>query len=129
MIDTDLLAYLVALNTGAGNRVHLESPAQVDVLPLIVLRRAGGDRPMTTTGRQLFERSAFEINVLSQSHSQSYPIMSAIRTALHGFKGMIGTTLVRECRCVSFPDHITEIDGDARRRWITAQFRFLHSEG
>jgi hypothetical protein len=129
MIDTDLLAHIISMNTGAGSRVHLESPPQEDLLPLVVLRRSGGDQPNTTTGRKLWERSGFEINVLGQSHSQSYPIMAAIRAQLHGFKGMIGTTRVHECRCVSFPDHITEIDGDNRRRWITSQFRFLHSEG
>jgi hypothetical protein len=129
MIDTDLLAFVVSMNTAAGNRVHLESPPQEDNLPLVVLRRAGGEQPGTTQGRRLWERSTIEVNVLGKSHSQSYPIMAAIRDALHGFKGLIGTTQVHESRCISFPDHITEIDGDNRRRWITAQFRFLHSEG
>ena len=129
MIDTDLLAFVVNLNTAAGNRVHMESPAQEDNLPLVVLRRAGGDQPSTTTRIRLWQRSTFEVNVLGQSHTQSYPIMTQVRAALDGFKGTIGTTRVHDCRCSSFPDHITEIDGDNRRRWITAQFRFLHSEG
>lgn len=129
MIDTDLLQFVIAMNTAAENRVHMESPPQIDLVPIVVLRRAGGDQPATTGGRKLMERSTFEVNVLGKSHTESYPIMAQIRTALHGFKGMIGTTLVRDCRCISFPDHITEVDGDARRRWITAQFRFLHSEG
>ena len=128
MIDTDLLAFVIAMDTGAGSRVNLESPSQVDVMPLVVLRRSGGELPATTEGRSLWERSTFEVNVLGASHEQSYPIMSAIRSTLHGFKGVMGTTRVHDCRCVSFPDHITEIDGDSRRRWITAQFRFLHSE-
>lgn len=129
MIDTDLLTFVVDLDTAAENRVHLESPPQEDQLPLVVVRRATGDQPVTTAGRALWERSTFEVNVLGKSHAESYPIMSAIRTALHGFRGMIGATHVHDCRCTSFPDHITEIDGDNRRRWITAQFRFLHSEG
>lgn len=128
MIDTDLLTYLAGLNTAAGARIYLDSPAQDDALPLVVLRRAGGDQPTTTNRRKLWPRSTFEINVLGASHAQSYPIVAAIHSALHGFKGQIGSTRIHDARCVAFPDHITEIDGDHRRRWVTAQFRFTHSE-
>jgi len=129
MIDTDLLDFVIALNTPAGSRVHLESSPQEAAMPLIVLRRAGGEQPISTGGRALWERSTFETNVLGASHADSYPIMSVLRTTLHGFRGVMGDTLIHDCRCIAFPDHVTEIDGDSRRRWITAQFRFLHSPG
>lgn len=128
MIDTDLLAFLQQLNTAAGGRVYLESADQDESLPLIVLRRNGGEQPRVLGGRKLFERSSFEISIVTRSHAQSYPIAAAIRAALDGYRGVIGTTTVVDARCTSFPDHATEVTGDDRRRLVTSQFRFTHAE-
>lgn len=129
MIDQDLLAYLQALNTLAEGRVFLESVEGSAPRPCIVVRRAGGSQPRTLNGVALFERSQFEINVLTGEHATAYPITNQITQALHGFRGMLGATHVHDARCVLFPDHTSEVDGDLITRWVTSQFSFMHSEG
>jgi hypothetical protein len=129
MIDQNLLAYLQALNTPAGSRVFIETVEEGVTRPFIVIRRTGGARPLTTGGAALFPRSEFEVNVFADDHAASYPIEQALVQALHGFKGMMGTTRVHGTRCTLFPDHTSEVDGDLRTRWVTLAFRFLHSEG
>lgn len=128
MIDQDLLTYLQLLNTAAGTRIYFGSAEQEDLLPIVVLRRTGGAHPRTTGGRKLFERSNFEVNVLAHTHAQSYPISTEITEALHDFRGVIGGTRIVNAQCVQFPDHVTEVEGDNRKRWVTSQFRFMHHE-
>jgi hypothetical protein len=129
MIDTDLLVYLQQLSTAAGDRVHLDDSPQETTWPAIVIRRNGGEQPQTLNGTTLFERSQFQITVVAREHAQSYPIANAIRSALHGFRGLIGATRIRDARCVAFPDHQSEVVGDSKARLVTAQYRFMHTEG
>jgi hypothetical protein len=128
MIDQDLLARLQQLSTAAGTRVYFDTIPQGVVLPAIVIRRNGGERPRTLSGTALFERSTFEITVLAREHSQSYATASAIKNALDGFRGLIGATRIRDARCIAFPDHTSEVTGDSTTRLVTTQFRFMHSE-
>jgi hypothetical protein len=128
VIDRDLLADLQQLQTAAGSRVYFDAVPQGVTLPAIVLRRAGGERPRTLGGLPLFARSLFEINVLAADHPQAYATASAIRARLDGYRGVLGSTHVRDARCIAFPEHTSEVIGDSVTRLVTAQFRFLHSE-
>ena len=129
MIDQDLLADLQQLQTAAGSRVYFDTVPQNVALPAIVLRRTGGERPRTTNGVALFERSTFEINVVGRDHPQTYGVARAVRDRLDGFRGLMGATRIRDARCISFPDHQSEVIGDSATRLATAAFKFMHSEG
>jgi len=129
MIDQDLLSFLQALNTPAGGKVFLETVDDSIPRPLIVIRRAGGSHPRSLGGRALFPRSQFEINILAGEHATAYPIATQIVTALHGYRGLLGATRIHDARCVLFPDHSSEVDGDHVTRFVTTQFQFMHSEG
>lgn len=134
MIDQDLLAELVGLNTAAGDRVRLGNANQGEAFPVIVVRRSGGSRPRTLSGKGLFERCEFAVHVLTREYATAYPVANAIVDHFHGtrntrgFSGLMGTTCVKSCRCIRFPSDESEIDGDKVTRWIAMGFLFMFSE-
>jgi hypothetical protein len=132
MIDVDLRNHLVELATEAGEKVFTGNAPSGETTPLIVIRRSSGDQPLSLDGTKLFERAQFDVNVLTRDYPDAYPISSAIKTALHGFRGLLGGsdgTDVKSCRCVSFPSDQSEIDGDRVIRWVQSSYLFVYSEG
>lgn len=128
MIDTDLRTHLVELDTAAGVKVYTGNANQGTARPFVVIRRATGDQPLTLGGVGLFQRAQFDVNVITENYTDAYPIANAIREALHGFRGALGTTDVKSCRCISFPSDQSEIDGDRVIRWVQSSFLFVYSE-
>jgi hypothetical protein len=128
MIDRDLLTDLQQLQTAAGPRVYFDTVPQTVTLPAIVIRRSGGERPRTLGGIRLFERSVFEIAALGSDHPQTYAIANAVRDHLDGYRGVIGSTRIRDARCIAYPDHTSEVTGDAVTRIATATYKFMHSQ-
>jgi hypothetical protein len=131
MIDTDFIAHLVELDTSAGQKVYTGNAPQGAAKPLIVVRRASGEQPLTLGGTPLFQRATFDVNVLTDDYPTAYPIANEIRQALHGFRGLLGGTGgtdVKSCRCISFPADQSEIDGDRVIRWVQSSYLFVYSE-
>jgi hypothetical protein len=131
MIDTDFRTHLIELGTAAGQKVYTGNSPQGSTKPLIVIRRASGDQPLTLGGSALFQRATFDVNVLTDDYATVYPIANAIRQALHGFRGLLGGTGgtdVKSCRCTSFPSDQSEIDGDRVIRWVQSSYLFVYSE-
>lgn len=126
MIDQDLVAYLAALGTAAGTRVHIGNAPQDSAYPFIVIRRTGGNTPQTLGAISLFARAQFSINVIAKEYSDAYPTANAIKTALHGFRGAMGSTTVQSSRCVSDPADGSEIDGDKVTRWLSQEYLIVH---
>lgn len=129
MIDIALRSFIIALNTGAGDRVFVGNAAPGAARPLVVIRRSGGSQPRTLSGQALFERTQFGVDVLTSDYAAAYPIALAIRQALDGFGGALGTTTVHSCRCVQFPIDQSAVEGDLIIRWVAMEFLFVHSEG
>jgi Protein of unknown function (DUF3168) len=126
MIDADLRAYLIALATGAGERVFVgNAPAGQD-MPLIIIRRTGGGRRTALGGEVIFNKTSFSIDVLTVSYPTAYPIATAILEALHEFKGVMGGTTVALAKCVGFPRDDSEIDGDNVTRWVASEYQFTY---
>jgi hypothetical protein len=126
MIDQDLVAHIAALETAAGARVHLGNAPQNTTFPFVVIRRTGGNTPLTLGGISLFSRANFSINVIAKEYADAYPIANAIKDSLHGFRGVMGDTTVRSSRCVSEPSDGSEIDGDKVTRWLTQDYLIVH---
>jgi hypothetical protein len=126
MIDQDLVAYIISLGTAAGSRVHLGNAPQGVVYPFVVIRRTGGNTPKTLGGVSLFSRAQFSINVIAKEYSDAYPVANAIRDALHGFRGTMGSTNVQSARCIAEPSDGSEIDGDKVTRWLTQDVLIVH---
>lgn len=131
MIDSDLITHLRALQTAAGDAVFTGNAGQSVPRPFVVVRRATGEQPRTLGNVALFSRAQFDIHVITDNYPEAYPIANAIRTALHGFRGVLGGTGgtdVQSCRCVSFPSDQSEIDGDQVVRWVQMSFLFVYAE-
>lgn len=133
-IDKDFIAFLVALATAAGDRVHLGNAEQGEPKPVVVVRRTGGQRPRTLSGRALFERSEYAVHVLCDDYADAYPVAAAILDRLAGtrttpvFVGTMGQTSIKSTRCTRHPSDQSEIDGDKVIRWVEMGFQFMHSE-
>jgi hypothetical protein len=126
MIDQDLVTFLAGLGTAASARVHIGNAPQDTAYPFIVIRRTGGNTPQTLGPVSLFSRAQFSINVIAKEYSDAYPTANAIKTALHGFRGTMGSTAVQSSRCVSDPADGSEIDGDKVTRWLSQDYLIVH---
>lgn len=135
MIDEDLVAYVKALGTAAGTRVHLGNAPQDAVKPFIVIRRTGGTTPKTLGGVSLFARAQFSINVVgkgkesdgSGGYQTAMPVANTICDAMKSFtQGLIGSTTVEGIRVLSEPADGSEIDGDKVTRWLTQEVLITH---
>ena len=127
MIDQDLIANIVTLQTEALDRVYLGNAPQDTAMPFIVVRRTGGEQPRTLGGISLFERSEFQINVIADNYADAYPAANTIRDAFKNYSGLLGSTSVKSARCTLFPVDQSEIDGDRVTRWVALSFLFMHS--
>lgn len=131
MIDTDLINHIAELDTAAGEKVYTGNAPQNVPMPYVVIRRASGDQRLTLGGAKLFLRDQFDIHVFADSYSDAYPIANAIKSELHGFRSLLGGTGgtdIKSCRCVSFPQDQSEIDGDLVIRWVQSSYQFVYSE-
>lgn len=131
MIDKDLLSHLVELDTAAKDKIFTGNAPQGMKRPLVVIRRASGEQPLTLSGVSLFKRAQFDVNVITDDYSAAYPIANAILEELHCFRGPLGGTAgadIQSCRCVSFPSDQSQIDGDLVVRWVQSTYLFVYSE-
>jgi hypothetical protein len=132
MVDSDLIAFLVALNTGAG--VHLGNAPQDAPYPVVVVRNAGSRQRMTTQGTPLFHQPTFAIHVLHHGltpqgtggYDDALPIAWTIHDALRSLRGMMGDTRVAVTRITSAPRDISEIEGDKVTRWLQQDVVITH---
>jgi hypothetical protein len=134
MIEEDLRADIVALNTSAGSRVHIGNAPQGTLYPVVILRRTGGNTPTTLGGAPLFTRTSFSIHILHKGkvesgvggYSDAVPVASAIRDRFHGFHGAMGDTDVASARITSDVVDASEIDGDKVTRWLQQDVLIVH---
>lgn len=134
MIDQDLVAFIVALGTGAADRVYTGNAPQGTLHPFVVVRRTGGTTPLTLGGRSLFARSQYAAHVIHKGKEESgaggyndaLPIALTIQSNLHGFRGAMGSTTVQSARCLQEPVDASEIDGDKVIRWLQSEFLIVH---
>lgn len=122
MIDQDLVAFIAALGTAAGTRVHIGNAPQDTPFPFVVIRRTGGNTPLTLGSVPLFSRVQFSMVVIAKEYADAYPTANAIKSVLHGFHGAMGSTTVRSSRCVSDPSDGSEIEGDKVTRALTQDY-------
>ena len=122
MIDQDLVAFVAGLDTAAGSRVHIGNAPQDTTYPFVVIRRTGGNTPLTLGSVSLFSRSQFSVNVIAKEYADAYPIANAIKAGLHGFRGLMGSTTVQSSRCLADPADGSEIDGDKVTRWLSQDY-------
>lgn len=126
MIDTDLRAFIIALNTAAGDRVFVGNADGSATRPFVVIRRTGGAQRITLGGDKLFQTSNFSVDVITNNYPSAYPVSEAIQVALHGFRGLLGATVVQLCKCTGFPRDESEVDGDLVTRWVSSDYSFTH---
>lgn len=126
MIDQDLVAFVAGLETAASDRVYTGNAPQNAPKPFIVIRRAGGNTPLTLGGVSLFVRSRFSLNVIANEYADAFPIANTIKAQLHGFRGLMGATTVQSSRCISDPADGSEIDGDKVTRWLAQDYLIVH---
>lgn len=131
MIDTDLRAHLIELDTPAGSRVYIGNALQGASKPNIVVSRVTGQQPRTLGGRKLFSRLEVNVNVMADDYPDAYPTALAVKEELDGFYGFLGSTSgthIQSCICISHPADQGLVDGDKVIRWVQATYRFVYSE-
>lgn len=135
VVDSDLVAFIIALNTDAGSRVHLGNPPQDVTYPAVVIRNAGGRQRLTTQGTPLFKNPTYSIHVLHHGlkpagtggYADALPIAWAIRDALQALRGTMGSTNVAATRVIADPRDISETtDGDKVTRWLQQEVVITH---
>lgn len=111
-LQSDLIQYIVLLNTDASTRVFHEQAEQTAVLPFIATTEISGSRPTDLSGRGLLARSQIRLALFATKAQQTEAMATAIRAALGGFRGMLGDTQVASVRVETSSDEVSLSDGD-----------------
>lgn len=117
-IQSDLIQYIVALDTAAGARVHDEQVPQNVPLPFMAIAEITGTRPTDISGKGLLQRSTQRIAVFSRNASERDVIAKAIRDALSALQEasqgafLIGATRFTSIRVETSSDEVALSDGD-----------------
>lgn len=128
MLDTDLISYLVAAGTDAGNRFHTGNIPQLSAYPAVALRRTFGTTPRTLGGLPLNSRAQFQVSVVGKDYATVLPVANQVRAKLDGFSGIMGGSKIMSCRCLAEPADFSEIDGDQQFRIVSQDFFFVYAE-
>lgn len=126
----DLVATIAALSTAAGTRVYQdELPQQADY-PAIVVQMISNPGQLDLQGPEGFATARFQIDIWGDGLASKPTvglIAAAINTAIHGFRGVMGSTTVYVARRENERD-LSETDGDQQLRRIEMDFLITYLE-
>lgn len=128
MLDTNLITYLRAQATSAGNRVHTGNAPQDTALPVVIIRRVSGTTPRVLGGTSLFSRATFTVDCIGRDYADALPLANDIRVILDNYRGELVDTKVMSARCLAEPADYSEIDGDLILRRISQDFLFVYRD-
>lgn len=111
-LQSDLIQSLITLDTLAGNRVFDDQVMQSVPFPFIAMTVLTANRTLTLRAEPLFKRATIRVAIFARSAVDRDVIADELRTAYHGFKGMIGTTDVSSIRVEDSSDSVELADGD-----------------
>lgn len=127
MIDQDLITFLRARRTGAGDRVHSSLLPQESSYPAVAVTRTSGSVDRGLGGEVILGRGTFRIDVYGRNFDTMFEVSDEIRTALDGFRGLMVSTSVKHCQLRDVSD-FSEEDGDRKLRHLVHDFSIVYSE-
>lgn len=125
MLEPGLVAYLKTEIGGVNGRVypgHLPDPPD---LPALVYQRIATRRPVNYDGPSAFVRARMQIDVWSRSYGEARTIAAAVRRALLGYRGAVGSVEV------AIPEQPTDLDmfePDTGLYRVSMDFYIWHEE-
>lgn len=129
MIDTDLIAHIQGLATGAGARVYYGNAPQDPTLPLVVVSVVSRQDQRALSGELIYTRSVFRLDFFGKIYDDVHAIATAVDASLNNFRGALGTTTtVLIGRRESFGPDLSEVEGDKTLRHLPAEYSFAHKE-
>jgi hypothetical protein len=127
VIDQDLITFLRARRTGAGDRVHSSLLPQESSYPAVAVTRTSGSVDRGLGGEVILGRGTFRIDVYGRNFDTMFEVSEEIRTALDGFRGLMVRTSVKHCQLRDVSD-FSEEDGDRKLRHLVHDFSIVYSE-
>lgn len=127
MIDQDLITFLRARRTGAGDRVHSSLLPQETSYPAVAVKRTSGSVDRGLGGEVILGRGTFQIDVYGRNFDTMFEVSDDIRAALDGFRGLMVSTSVKHCQLRDVSD-FSEEDGDRKLRHLVHDFSIVYSE-
>lgn len=127
MIDQDLITFLRARRTGAGDRVHSSLLPQETSYPAVAVTRTSGSVDRGLGGEVILGRGTFRIDVYGRNFDTMFEVSDDIRAALDGFRGLMVSTSIKHCQLRDVSD-FSEEDGDRKLRHLVHDFSIVYSE-
>lgn len=111
-LQSDLIQWLIDLNTDAAGRIFQDQVDQGADRPLIATTEINGNRPSTLDGRGLLNRSTIRISIFAKKAEQTESIATQIRIGLNNYRGYMGSTRLSSVRVETSSDEVALSDGD-----------------
>jgi hypothetical protein len=91
---SDLVAFLEGLSTAAGTRIYPQTLPQAPVYPAITYNQVSGVRDRDLCGPTGRARPRITINSWAEVYGDVHTMADAIRSALNGYRGSMGGTVI-----------------------------------
>ena len=126
-IEEAFRARIVALATPAGERIYNEFLEQEPTYPAIGFQRSGTPvtRRAVDTGRRLFERATFRVEVIAESSASASAVAEALYAGLDGWRGTSSGVDVMRCNRV-FEGAASFEDGDRFLKIIQQDYELTY---
>lgn len=128
MIDESLIAFIQGLATTAGSRVHPALLPQEATYPAIAVTAVQMAKERALSGEVIRSTATYRLDVYGSGHSEVFPVSRALRDALDGYRGIMGTTRILHS-AVNGPADFSDDDGDRKLRHHILDIELIYSEG
>lgn len=116
--DTELVAWVLTQSTITaliGTRIHPDFLPQNTTLDAIVYNQISGVRAHSTAGASGYCEARYQLSCWSATKAGAKALAEAVRKAIDGFGGTMGTTAVN----YAFLEDETDAWEDEPKRWRT----------
>lgn len=126
-----LVAHLRA-NAGVaalvGTRIYHEAMPQQVTLPAVAYAKTSVDRFRTLSGLSSLVQARVAVDVWGSTSAEVLAVAAAVKLALDGVTGLLGTTSIQHCSYESEAD-LSDFDGDRTDRHLSLEFVIWLNEG
>ena len=104
-----------------GTRIYHESMPQNVAYPAIAYAKTSVERFRTLAGPSSLVQARVGVDVWARTSSDAIAVADAVKLALDGVTGMLGSTNIQHCSYESEAD-LSEFDGDRAERHLSIEF-------
>lgn len=120
------------IGSGTACRMYPDGAKQGATMPFAFMEQVSGDSPSTlsTSSRGCgIEMETIDVFAVGSTKSAAAELQEALRLKLQNYRGLMGSTHVRDCTIVGGKEQGVDLpqDGsDARRYWCKRSYQFWH---